>query len=524
MLRRDALRLLAWSTGGALLAACAAPAPTSTSSTQATPATGAAAAGQPHPGGTLRIGRSDDLANVDGMFFQSNSLGTTYGTVYERLIDYDNQLNPQPMLASSWQFSPDATQLTFNLRPNVTWHTGRPFTAADVKWSLERIADPKVAGGQWLRFSKWFQRISTPDDHTVVLQLDAPRPTALDLFDQLNMVDQDTLNGPNASTTAVGTGPFKWGEHRQGESVTFTKNSAYWQTGRPYLDGVEVDITQDPTALVVRLESGGLDAISDPPLRDLVRLKQDANYTVIVTQPGFYVLNVNTSPPGTIPLLGDTRVRQALNLAINRPRFAQSILQGLSEPWNLPWPSYSEAYEPAKQSVTAFDLDKARALLQQAGVASAQLDIIYRSTDGELASWVQIYQADLASIGITLNIKPLEAAAFNSATASKQYQLSANTSAAAQYHPNTLFYFDAGVGRYFGGVDQGTVDAVSSELDVSKRRQRYSQMNDFILDESLDMAFGQTQRGLVFPTRVHDLGRGINQVTTYTAAWLQPAA
>ena len=176
------------------------------------------------------MGRSDDLVTTDGMFFQSNTLGTTYGTVYQRLIDYDDQLNPKPMLAESWQFSPDATQLQFNLRQGVKWHDGHDFTAADVKWSLERIADPKVAGGQWQRFSKWFAAIDTPDSHTVVLHLDAPRPTALDLFDQLNMVNQAAITSPNAASTAVGTGPFTLAEWRQGDSLSSTRIQA---TGSP---------------------------------------------------------------------------------------------------------------------------------------------------------------------------------------------------------------------------------------------------------------------------------------------------
>jgi hypothetical protein len=98
------------------------------------------------------------------------------------------------------------------------------------------------------------------------------------------------------------------------------------------------------------------------------------------------------------------------------------------------------------------------------------------------------------------------------------YQLSVTTSAAAQYHPSTLFYF--GGARYFGGVDQATVDAVSSEPDETKRRAMYSTMNDYILDQSLDMVIGQTQRALVFPKSVHGLDRRVNQVTAYTDTWL----
>src|SRR3982074_1261919 len=96
--RRETLRLVSVGAAAALLAAC---------QTAAGPSSGPASTRpeQARPGGRLRIGRSDDLVTTDGMFFQSNTLGTTYGTVYERLIDYDDQLNPLPMLAASWQFS-----------------------------------------------------------------------------------------------------------------------------------------------------------------------------------------------------------------------------------------------------------------------------------------------------------------------------------------------------------------------------------------------------------------------------------
>jgi peptide/nickel transport system substrate-binding protein len=466
------------------------------------------------------MGRSDDIVTLDGQFFQSNTLGSTYGTVYERLIDYDNQLQPQPMLAESWEFSSDFTQLKLNLRKGATWHSGRDFTSDDVKWSLQRISDKKVANAQWYLFAAWFQAIDTPDKNTVILHMDPPRPAVLDLFEQLNMVDSESLSGPDAAKVAVGTGPFTFVDWKQGNSINFARNKNYWQTGKPYLDGVEVDITNDAVALVVRLEGGEMQAISDPPIRELLRLKQDPNWGILNTNPGYYSLGINADPPGANPVLQDKRVRQALNMAVDRQRFTSTVLGGLSEPWNLPWPSYSEAYEPAKQSVTAYDLDKAKSLLDAAGVDSPEVEIVYRSTDGELAQFVQIYQSDLAKIGVKLNIKGLESAVYSQVTNQRQYQMSAASSAAAQYHPSTVFYF--GGFRYFGGVDQATVDAVSSERDEAKRRSLYSAMNDFILDQSLDMVIGQTQRALVFAKPVHGLDRRINQVTAYTDVWLQP--
>ncbi|MBV9323560.1 MAG: ABC transporter substrate-binding protein [Chloroflexi bacterium] len=523
--RREFVRVLALGAGAALLAACtAAPTPSAPAAAQpgvSTPisAGGTPAGEQPKSGGKLKIARSDDLVTLDGMFFQSNTLGTTYGTVYERLIDFDNQLQAKPVLAESWEFSSDAKQLKLNLRKGVAWHSGREFTSDDVKWNVQRISDRKVANGQWYNFAAWFQSIDTPDKNTVILHMDPARPAALDLFEQLNMVDSVSMSGPDAITRAVGTGPFTYAEWQQGSYLRFARNKNYWQSGKPYLDEVEVDITNDAPTLSVRLESGDAQAISDPPIQDLMRLKQDPNWVILNTNPGYYSLGVNTDPPGANPVLQDKRVRQALNLAIDRQRFTGTVLAGLSEPWNLPWPSYSEAYESAKQSVTAFDLDKAKSVLSSAGVNNAEVEIVYRSTDGELAQFVQIYKADLATIGVNLTIKPLESALYSSVTNQRQYQFAAASSAAAQYHPSTVFYF--GGARYFGGVDQATVDAVSSEPDEARRRAMYSTMNDFILDQSLDMVIGQTQRALVFPKSVHGLDRRINQVTYYTETWLQ---
>src|SRR5260370_72365 len=95
-----------------------------------------------------------------------------------------------------------ARQLKLNLRKGVTWHTGREFTSADVKWNLERIKDKKVANGQWFNYAPWFQTIDMPDKNTVVLHMDPPRPAAFDLFEQLNMVDPETMNGPDPASQA----------------------------------------------------------------------------------------------------------------------------------------------------------------------------------------------------------------------------------------------------------------------------------------------------------------------------------
>jgi peptide/nickel transport system substrate-binding protein len=514
--RRRALQLLGLSAGAAALAGCAPAAPRS-----AAPAGGAAGASapvQPRYGGKLKIARSNDIVTLDPQHFAGDVLGTTYGTVYERLLDYDDELRPRPMLAEAWELSGDALRLQLKLRKGVQWHSGREFTSDDVRFTLTRVRDPKV-GGTWVRFANLVEGIDTPDAHTVLLTMKQPTPSILDMFETLNMDDKDAVGDPKK---AVGTGPFVFKEWVQGQRVSFVKNPNYWQSGRPYLDEVEVQITNDSQALVVRLENSDVHAINDPLLRDLGRLRQDDRWSMVLTRPGYYYVGINTIKPEKAPQLQDKRVRQALNHAIDRKRFASTMLQGLSEPWNLPWPPYSEAYEPQKQAATAFDLDKAKALLQQAGVSSLDADLIYVSTDFEMAQFSQMYQADLAKIGVKLTVRGVEAAVYAAATNANNadYQMVADASAFAQYQPASLFIF--GLQGPFGVMaDEPLVPQVAGEADTTKRKQHLAQLNDKILDLAMRNVMGQTQRALVFPKdQVHGLRRAVNQVTMYGDTWL----
>jgi peptide/nickel transport system substrate-binding protein len=530
--RRRALRWLIGGAGVALLAACqsapgaSTPTPTSVALSQGTPAAAAVApartVAQPRTGGTLRVGRADELETLDGQRFVSNTIGITYGTVYERLIDYDQKVVPQPMLAESWDFANSGKQLTFKLRKGVKWHTGREFTSDDVKYSVERIRDPKVGGGFFLSYTKRVAAVETPDKYTAVVNFEPAWPTALDLFEQLNMVDPQTMQGPNAQTTAVGTGPFTFVEWKQGQYVKFARNPNYWRSDRPYLDGVEINPTNDAQAMVVQLEGGSLDAICDAPLGQLVRLKDDPKYGAIVTPSGlggFYVLGVNQLAPGANPVLQDKRVRQALNLSIDRKRFNQTALYGLGEPANLPWPPGSEGYEASKQANPEFNLDKAKAMFATAGAANAEFELAFRGTDQEATKFTQILQADLASIGIKLTIKPMESSVYAQYTQNRMHQLSLATSAGAQYHPSTLFLSGNGA-RIWGGIDADTAAAITAEPDEARRRQMSSQINDTIFDQALDMVVGHTQRSLLYAQKVHGLVRSMNQVSTYVDTWL----
>ncbi|MBV9132757.1 MAG: ABC transporter substrate-binding protein, partial [Chloroflexi bacterium] len=409
MNRRQALRFFGLGAGLALVAACGPITPSSapTAITPAGTAVSVAAPGakptttaQPQKGGSLHVGMVGDAARLDGQLV--TTVDATWAP-FDRLTAYDQNLKPQPMLAESWEFSSDFKQLKLNLRKGVQFHSGREFTSDDVKWNIEYVRDPKVAAGALILQSKWFSSVDTPDKYTAVLVSDQPRPAVFDFFEFFDIVDKDTAP---AMQTLVGTGPFKFVEWVQGDHFLFKRNENYWQSGLPYLDELRISIHPDGQAMIVALESGQLDGADLPPLADFARLGKDPGYTSWTVPANTNVIGVNT----TLPPTDNKLVRQALNYAIDRKRIVDTVYKGTGTAEDLPWESNSLAYDVTKNNAYAFDLDKAKSLLSQAGVSNLEFDLVTTTGTQETDQLAQLYQASLASLGIKLNIKPYQTA------------------------------------------------------------------------------------------------------------------
>jgi peptide/nickel transport system substrate-binding protein len=529
--RRAFLGTIALGTGAALLSACAPIAPSAPAPAAATakPAAGttpaAAAAGQPKAGGKLVAAKLGDVANLDGHYWSPNN-GLHVWLAYDTLARYDENLKPQPQLAESWDISSDYKQVTVNLRKGVMYHSGREFTSDDVVWNLKRALDPKITVGIITGFFGQDPQFTAKDKYTVVMQTSQPWPTVFDMFHVVNMLDKDTTDvATNAQTKAIGTGPFVLQEYRQGESMRFTKNPTYWQSGKPYLDEILVNVRSDAQSMVADLESGNTHLIVQPTLQDFQRLKADTKYQAQFLTPaaGMYQIQPNV----TFKPLDDKHVRQALNYALDRKRIADTVLLGLVGPEDLPWPTNSPAYEAAKNSMYAFDLDKAKSMLSQAGVNDLQLDFVYAPTVPEYATIAQIYQSDLAKIGVTLNVKNMEIAALFDVIHHQKYNgfYTLNDNWAAM-EPISMLSVGASLNPKINNAgfsdDSYTqlVAKTAAEPDPAKRKQMYSQLNDFILDQSFGMPIAPSTSRVVSQAAVKGLEFRLNDVMYLGNVWL----
>jgi peptide/nickel transport system substrate-binding protein len=511
--RRLALKLLASSSGAVIVAACGAPAPpaavTQIAPTAATVATTQVAAA-PRPGGTLRIGLAAEPANIDGHIRTPGS-DLTYWLAFDRLIDYDDKAQPQPGLAESWEVAPDYKSVTFHLRKGVNYHSGREFTSDDVMWNFMRVRDPKLAGSTLGAYSLWWTAIETPDKYTITLKSEQSRPTLFDTLQLFNMLDHVSMEGADAKSSAVGTGPFVLQEWVQGDHFTFAKNKSYWKSGKPLLDGFTARIFRGEQPAMNELEGGTIDAMRMSSVMDIVRLKADPTYSVVEhPNPGtFWEIGFNV----TRPPFDNKTARQAFNYAFNRQYLAQTLYRATAVPSALPWSASSPGYDAAKAASYAFNLDTAKRMLSDAKVAGQDLDVVLSPGQTVVESMMQVYQADLAKLGFNLHVKVMEAAAWVDTVNNVKYDgiyLSGDNN--AHVNPGTLWSSSPGW-RPMPSNNSGwrndqwsqLVTSLTTEPDASKRSALTSQINDYVLDQTWVMPISSNPAILVSTNKLQGL-------------------
>jgi peptide/nickel transport system substrate-binding protein len=321
-----------------------------------------------------------------------------------------------------------------------------------------------------------------------------------------------------------GTGPFTFADWRQGDQIRLTKNKNYWGSGRPYLDEIQFKVIGDAQASIVQLESGALDVVDNPPIREAQRLQKDPKYRVYVDElgNGYLILAVNTSVSPT----DNKAVRQALGYAIDRQRIIDTVLLG-GDARSLPWPPQSPAYEAGKANHFTFDLDKARSMFKTAGYENAEMEMIYQTTLADGAALGQIVQADLGKIGIKLTVRGLETAAWRDQVDNAKFKgLNIATSSFAALEPSSLFVLSrawnpAGNSSAFK-TERFTnlVNSASAEPDAAKRKQIYSELNTYMLEESFNITVASTRTYAPMSGKVNGYSRRVNGVSGFGEVWL----
>ncbi len=384
--------------------------PGSVNAQDATPGADATPTKTPVSGGRLRVGLQGDPTALDPALSNLNAVGVIVDLVYEGLAHEGPDLAPLPALAESWTISDNLLTYTFALRQGVTFHNGRAFVAEDVKYSFERIQNPDTAS-PWQTFLEGVASIATPNPATVAIVLKAPDASFLARLCTRGLVivpKEEVEKTGDLTQTMVGTGAFVFKEYVPSSSLTLDKNDAYWDTGKPYLDGIDLTIIPDDTQRSTALISNTVDFIEQVGQKDISLIKKESSLALVggaTTNLRWVVFNLRREPFNTLEF------RQAVFAAIDRQPIIDAAVFGFGQPLVGLYPS--SYWAGFKGEIPATDLDKAKKLLATVSLPDGfKPKILTWSAYKFLSDTSVVVQEQLKQIGIESEIDPQENAIY----------------------------------------------------------------------------------------------------------------
>ena len=330
----------------------------------------------------------------------------TLYNVFETLTRINSDGTVSPLLAESWEVSPDLRTYTFRLRKGVKFHNGEPMNAAAVKFSFDRAGTEKSTNKDKRVFAA-FTRVSAVDEHTVVVINSQINPNFLFAMGQGTAAIVEPKSAEGNATKPVGTGPYQVEAWNKGSSVVLAKWDAYRNAAAIKFKKVTFRFISDPAAQAAALLSGDVDVFPRIGTRAVPQFKANPRFQVLIgNSQGKTILTINNKKKP----LDDIRVRRAILAAIDR----KAVIEGAADGFGSPIGSHYVRGLPGfidTTGINPFNIEKAKALLAEAGVSAVELNL-YCLTDSVSQSTAQIIQASLGEAGITVNIQPTEDAAY----------------------------------------------------------------------------------------------------------------
>src|ERR1700716_1653920 len=374
---------------------------------------------------TLRIGIAEDPDILDPSIARTYVGRIVFSAFCDKLFDIDEKLNIVPQLALSHETSADGKEMTIKLRPGVKFHDGEPLDAEAAKFSLDRhltmqgsFRKPELAA---------LDHVDVVDPLTIKLVLKTPSsPLIAQLTDRAGM-----MVSPKAAKEAgdkfgqhpVCAGPYKFVERVQQDRIVFEKFADYWNKDNIHIDRIVYLPLVDATVRLANLKSGGLDLIERLLATDIKEVKSDKRLKLwSAIELGYQGVTLNIGKDKAKgPLSQSAKVRQALDLSIDREAVNQVVFNGEFKPGNQ-WVSPDHPYYQEDFPVRPRDIAKAKALLKEAGV-TAPVGVDFMVPKGaETEAVAQVIQSMAAEAGFDMKIRVTEFATSLKQAEAGEYQ------------------------------------------------------------------------------------------------------
>jgi peptide/nickel transport system substrate-binding protein len=457
---------------------------------------GGAASGTPVRGGTMTyaVDLLPSAGGIDPMVATLLASQSVMTLTYDTLLTRDDDGTIQPSLAASYQ-QVDDTTYTFDLRKDVKFADGSPFTAADVVYSFDTYATAKTSNKAYISSVK---SVTATGDYQVTMKLSHPDNTLLNVLSSpglILIVGKDGYGNASADDRqkhSYGTGPFVVSDWTDGVSMTLTRNPNYWKSGQPYLDKVVLKMIPDDSARLAAVQEGSVQAawFADGSVAKQAAGGDWKEGKAYSTQSLPIYLNPETGP------LKDVRVRRALSLALDREKLVKVAMFGNGDVSFIT--AAGDPASPKPTSDTPYysqDIDEAKKLLAEAGQPNPTIQLWYFGDAAQSQHPIyELMQQQAAQAGIKLDLKAKSVSELSPIFTANQ-SFTDMVSLPAGYRPDPLAAFDQFLSESgYANHWKGNADAAKamdllaqakSTTDAAEKKTLLQQLDDEVTDQAL---------------------------------------
>ncbi len=480
-------------------------------------------------GGSITVGQELDIAGFDplkvGVY--DTSTFTAAAAIFDTLTTLDDKGEAAPKLAVSWTHSDDYMSWTFKLREGVKFHDGTPFNAQAFKENFDRQKDPanKCRCAFYITNVK---EVQAPDEYTIVYKLTDPSvnlPATITIQSSNNVIHSPTAwktKGDDYNRNPVGTGPYILKSWTAGDRMVLEKNPNYWDKGRPYLDRIVLKPLPDAQSRFASLQSGEADIIwDDENDADNILKAQKDSKLIVHTYKGsgaqVYAFNTKVAP------FDDVRVRQALVMAIDRPKMSQAISNGLSRPASNPYGDGSWV-KCKDDGALPFDVEKAKALIKEYGKPVEFKMLVTATPRGRMVG--QVLQQFWKRVGANMEIEQVDQATIPTRAFTRQFQLTPwRIVDLADPDPQMYANFRSGSPLALAGYSNPELDKLLDHArvtaDIGQRTEDYCAISRLINKEAIWFWTFQNTYYALSNAKLKGFPKIYNSVIDVSMTWLE---
>jgi peptide/nickel transport system substrate-binding protein len=440
---------------------------------------------------TLRIGLAEDPDILDPSIARTYVGRIVFSAFCDKLFDIDEKLNIVPQLALSYETSADGKEMTIKLRPGVKFHDGEPLDAEAAKFSIERHMTLPTSFRKTELAS--VDHVEVVDPLTIKLVLNKPfAPLIAQLTDRAGMMVSPKAakeEGDKFGQHPVCAGPYKFVERVAQDRIVLEKFADYWNKENVFIDRVVFLPIVDATVRLANLKSGGLDLIERVLATDIKDVRADSRLKLSTAlELGYLGLTINiANDKNKGPLSQSEKVRQALDLSIDREALNQVVFNGEFTPGNQ-WVSPEHPYYQKAFPIQKRDITKAKALLKEAGVA-LPVTVDYMVPKGaENEAVAQVIQSMAAESGFDLKIRVIEfATSFKQAQAGEFQIFQIAWSGRIDPDGNSYVFMHSKAPQNDGGYSSPEADKAMEDArliaDPAQRKAIYEKLTKILLND-----------------------------------------